>query len=117
VAILPGVSRSGSTIAGGLGVGLDRQSAGTFAFLLAIPAIGGAGFLQLLDLLLASDAPVEVGTPWQLLLMGGLVSFAVGFGALGLLMRWIERGRLAMFVWYLVPLGIAVVTWQLATPA
>jgi undecaprenyl-diphosphatase len=114
-AILPGVSRSGSTIAGGLSVGLDRQSAGTFAFLLAIPAIGGAGFLELLELLTASDVPQAAETSWQLLLMGGLVSFVVGFGALWLLVRWIERGKLAMFIWYLVPLGIAVVAWQLGS--
>ena len=43
MALLPGVSRSGATIAGGLACALDRRSAGVFAFLLAIPAIGGAG--------------------------------------------------------------------------
>lgn len=116
-AILPGVSRSGSTIVGGLAAGLDRKSAGTFAFLLAIPAIGGAGFLELLDLLSGAEENQIGGTPWQLLVMGGLVSFTVGLAALWLLVRWIERGKLGMFVWYLVPLGIAVVTWQLTLGA
>lgn len=110
VAILPGVSRSGSTIAGGLGAGLDRQSAGVFAFLLAIPAIGGAGLLEFLKFISGSESK----TPWQLLLAGGLTSFVVGLAALWLLVRWIERGRLALFMWYLIPLGVAVVVWQLA---
>lgn len=109
LAILPGVSRSGSTIAAGLGVGLDRESASTFAFLLAIPAILGAGFLETLDAL-SGEA---TGTPVVRLAVGFVVSFIVGWGALALLISFVRRGRLAVFAWYLVPLGVAVVAWQL----
>ena len=112
LAILPGISRSGSTIAAGLGVGLDREQASTFAFLLAIPAILGAGFLETLDVLEQGST----GTSLGLLVIGFLVSFAVGLAALALLIRWVKRGRLALFAWYLVPLGVTIVAWQVFFP-
>ena len=123
LALLPGVSRSGATIAGGLVARLDRTSAGTFAFLLAIPAIGGAGLLQIIELVkkyqeTTGDATGATGlasaaTAPLTLAIGALVSMVVGFGALWLLLRWVQQGRLAMFAWYLVPLGVVVVAWQL----
>lgn len=109
LAILPGISRSGSTIAAGLLVGLDRQSASTFAFLLAIPAILGAGLLETLDILDEGSTGTSIG----LLLIGFVVSFAVGLGALSLLIRWVKKGKLDLFAWYLVPLGVVVVAWQM----
>jgi len=51
-------------------------------------------------------------TPLGILAIGFLVSMLVGFGALKLLIRLVQRGRLAMFAYYLVPLGIAVVWWR-----
>lgn len=108
-ALLPGISRSGATIAGGLGVGLQRESAATFAFLLAIPAIAGGGLLEMLEALKAGTT----GTPQGTLAMGFLVSFVIGLASLALLIRFVRHGRLAMFAYYLVPLGIAVVAWQL----
>ncbi len=110
LAILPGVSRSGSTIAAGLGVGLDRESASTFAFLLAIPAILGAGLLETLDVLETGST----GTSLGLLAIGFVVSFVVGWVALALLIQFVKRGKLALFAWYLLPLGVAVVAWQVA---
>ena len=109
VAILPGISRSGFTIAAGLGVGLNRQASATYAFLLAIPVIAGAGLLEGLEALKAETT----GTPPLNLAVGFLVSFAVGWVALKLLVRWVQQGRPAMFAYYLLPLGIAVVAWQL----
>lgn len=108
LAILPGISRSGSTIAAGLGVGLKREAASTFAFLLAIPAILGAGLLETLDVLEEGST----GTPMIRLAVGFLVSFGVGWAALALLISFVKRGKLAVFAWYLVPLGVAVVIWQ-----
>ncbi|MEQ8847087.1 undecaprenyl-diphosphate phosphatase [Botrimarina sp.] len=109
VAILPGVSRSGSTIAAGLAAGLDRESASTFAFLLAIPAILGAGALEALEALESGTT----GTPIERLAVGFVASFIVGWGALSLLIRFVKRGRLAVFAWYLVPLSVAVIAWLL----
>ncbi|MEM6328798.1 MAG: undecaprenyl-diphosphate phosphatase [Planctomycetota bacterium] len=110
LAILPGISRSGSTIAAGLFSGLKREAASTFAFLLAIPAIAGAGVLEGLDVLEAG----ATGTPAGVLAAGFAVSFAVGYAALALLIQFVKRGRLAVFAWYLLPLGVAVVAWRLA---
>ena len=109
IAILPGISRSGFTIATGLGVGLSRQAASTYAFLLAIPTIGGAGLLEGLE----AYQEGATGTPPLNLAIGFVVSFAVGWVALKLLVSWVQQGRLAMFAYYLVPLGVAVVAWQL----
>jgi len=109
IALLPGISRSGATIAAGLGVGLNRSAAATFAFLLAIPAIAGAGVLEGIDVLQEGST----GTSLVSLAVGFVVALAVGLVALRLLIRWVEQGRLAMFAYYLVPLGITVVTWQL----
>jgi len=108
LAILPGISRSGATIVAGLGLGLRRDEAAAFAFLLAIPAIAGAGLLEIVDLL-RNGAPA---TPPVTLAIGALVSFVVGLAALWWLVRWLERGRLHRFAWYLIPLGLAVVVWQ-----
>jgi len=111
IAILPGISRSGFTIAAGLAMGLERQAAATYAFLLAVPAIGGAGLLEGMEALKEGTT----GTPLLNLAVGFLVSFAVGWVALKLLVGLVERGRLAMFAYYLLPLGLAVVAWQLWT--
>ena len=108
-ALLPGISRSGATIVGGLGVGLQRESAATFAFLLAIPAIAGGGFLEMLE----AFKDGTTGTPLPILAAGFVASFVVGLGALALLIQFVRRGRLALFAYYLVPLGIAVIAWRL----
>lgn len=112
-ALLPGVSRSGATIAGGLSCGLDRESAGTFAFLLAIPAIGGAGTIEIAKLVRASTDGTSATTPPLNLAIGATVAAMVGWVALWWLVRWIRAGRLAAFAWYLIPLGVAVTAWQL----
>lgn len=108
-AILPGLSRSGTTISVGLRRGLAPQAAATFSFLLAVPAIAGAGLLKL-GSLARHGGP---HTPWPHLLAGGLVSFVVGIAALGWLIHWLERGRLRLFAWWCIPLGIAVTLHQL----
>jgi undecaprenyl-diphosphatase len=108
-AILPGVSRSGTTIAGGLATGLRREDAGVFSFLLAIPVIGGAGLLKLKDMVDAGGS----STPAAPLIVGFFVSMVVGLGALALLLRFLKGGRLNLFIYYLVPLGVLVTAWAL----
>ena len=111
-AILPGVSRSGSTIVAGISCGLKRDEAATFSFLLAIPVIGGAGLLKLVKLV---QTPSD-GTEWGLLALGAFVSFYVGLGALWWLVRWLQQGRLYLFAWWVIPLGLVVIVWQLVWP-
>jgi len=112
VAALPGVSRSGSTIASGLGLcRLKRADAANFSFLLSIPAVGGAVFLELVDLLRdGATQHFDLGH----LAMGAGVSFVVGLFALNWLLRWLQAGRLHLFAWWCIPLGIGVLVWQLA---
>lgn len=113
-AILPGISRSGSTIAAGILSGINREAAGNFSFLLALPVIGGAVLLELLDTLRAAQtAEVTQSSDGLQLFIGFAVSALVSFGALSLLMKLIRKGKLAWFSWYLYSIGIAVIIWQI----
>ena len=104
-AILPGLSRSGSTISAGLSLGMTRRAAATYSFLLAIPALAGAGGYEALSILRHganfSAAPGNLA-------IGAGVSFLVGLGALSALSRVVERGRLQYFGWYCIGLGLVV---------
>lgn len=110
IAVLPGLSRSGTTISAGLRLGLSAHAAATFSFLLAIPAIGGAGTLEVIKLLKDGE---PLSTPWHLLLLAMLVSFAVGLASLWWLIRWLEGGKLQYFAYWCIPVGIAVACYNL----
>jgi undecaprenyl-diphosphatase len=110
-AILPGLSRSGSTIPTGLALGLTRESAATFSFLMAIPALLGAGVLECLHVL--KDGDFTPGAAPRDLVIGAVVSFLVGLGAIDVLIRTLQKGRLRWFAVYCILLGIAVIIWQL----
>lgn len=99
--VLPGISRSGSTIAGALLCGVDREQAGEFSFLLSIPAILGAFVLQLDDL-------DEIGSAVGLapVVAGCIAAFIAGIFALSVLMKIVRKGKLEWFAIYLIPLGI-----------
>ncbi|MDF1592226.1 MAG: undecaprenyl-diphosphate phosphatase [Desulfobacterales bacterium] len=100
VAIMPGISRSGSTISAALFMGIDREVAGRFSFLLSIPAILGA-------LVLSIDSPaMETTVSGGMFLMGTLTAGIVGFGALKVLLHIVNRGRLHFFAPYCWLLGI-----------
>lgn len=101
IGVLPGISRSGSTIAGALLCGVDREQAGEFSFLLSIPAILGAFVLELDDLDTIGDsvgvAPVVAGC---------VAAFVAGIFALSVLMKIVRKGKLEWFALYLIPAGI-----------
>ena len=111
VALVPGISRSGSTISGGILSGMERESSATFSFLIAIPAIGGAAALDLLKFLKPGSTET-VSLPIPTLLMGLVVSFIVGIFALRMLIQFISRQRLHWFGYYCLVMGILVLTWQ-----
>lgn len=113
VAVLPGVSRSGSTIAAGLAVGLRPEAAAAFSFMLAIPAIFGACLLHVSQLSRHGGASM----PLSLLALGALLAFVVGLLALRWLLLWIQGGRLHYFAFWCAPLGVAVIAWQLTLVA
>ena len=101
IGTLPGISRSGSTIAGALFCGVSRSTAGEFSFIVSIPAILGAFILEAKDLgEVASNCGIAQ------LVLGCAVAFASGYFALAVLMKLIKKGRLQWFAAYLVPVGI-----------
>ncbi len=100
LAIMPGVSRSGSTIAAGLFVGLDRDTAARFSFLLAIPAILGAFVLHAKDFV---ALPSEMVMPS---IIGSVIAMVSGYFAIELLMRIIRSSKLYVFVAYTLVLGV-----------
>lgn len=100
-ALLPGISRSGTTILAGLAAGLGRDAAGRFSFLLAVPAVFGATVLELADLL-TSEAPTD---PMPAVLLGTAVAAVSGYGAILALMRLVRGGRLWVFGPYCIALG------------
>lgn len=106
LAIVPGISRSGATIACGLLIGLDRELAARYSFLLSVPAIVGALMLQLV----AGEAS---GPGVPVLIAGGITAGVVGLLALKLLMGMVRRGRLSWFAPYCWALGLAVILLSL----
>ena len=105
-AILPGLSRSGATIAAGLGRGMMRTSAATYSFLLAIPALAGAGAYEAFSMI--KDPKPLSASPLNMTI-GAIAAFFVGLAAISLLTRILERGRLHYFGWYCIALGLIVI--------
>lgn len=100
VAIIPGLSRSGSTISAGIFAKLQPELVFNFSFLLALPAIFGAALLQLKDLNFASsllDLP---------LLIGFITAFLSGLFSMKLLKKFISRGKFSFFAYYCLALGL-----------
>lgn len=107
-ALVPGISRSGSTIGSGLLMGLRREAAASFSFFIAIPAIGGAAVLTAADVWqdpagFGSVPPLAAGT---------LTSFVVGVAALRWLIRLVARGKLHWFAYYCATVGTLTIVWQ-----
>ncbi len=108
-ALLPGISRSGSTIFAGILTGLRSQAAATFSFLLAIPAICGAMTLELKDVIENGSTTSPV-----LLVTGALISFVVGLVSLVLLSKFINQGKLHWFAYWTIPVGLLAAIQLLA---
>jgi len=104
VAILPGISRSGSTISAGLISGLSRQEAFRFSFLLSLPAVAGAFLIEGVKALKAG-----IAVPLPQIAIGFMLSFGAGLLALHLVRRLVMAGRLVWFSVYLLVLGLVIV--------
>lgn len=104
VAVLPGISRSGSTISAGLISGLSRQEAFRFSFLLSLPAVAGAFAIEGVKGLRAG-----IAIPLPQIAIGFILSFGAGLLALHLLRRLVLAGRLVWFSVYLLVLGLVTV--------
>jgi undecaprenyl-diphosphatase len=107
LAILPGISRSGSTISAALFLGVDREVAGRYSFLLSVPAILGALLMSL------NSSSLNTSVPISMMLLGAATAGLVGYVALKLLMRLVKQGRLYRFAPYCWILGLAALTTTL----
>ena len=106
LAIIPGTSRSGATIVGGLLLGLSRACVAEFTFYLAIPVMAGASLLKVVKFVLGSS--VMTGTEIAVLVVGCVVAFAVSMGAIRFLMDYVKRHDFKFFGIYRIVLGIIV---------
>lgn len=102
LALLPGISRSGSTIAAGLWRGLNRDTAARYSFLLGIPAIVGAGLLAASDILAADD----LGIQWPLLLASFSSAAISGYVCIRFLLNWLRNRSLYLFAAYCAVFGL-----------
>ncbi|MFD0195203.1 undecaprenyl-diphosphate phosphatase [Streptomyces albidoflavus] len=101
LALVPGVSRSGATISGGLLMGYTREAAARYSFLLAVPAVLASGFYELRD---AGEGHVA----WGQTVFATLVAFVVGYAVIAWFMRFITTRSFMPFVYYRVVLGILI---------
>ena len=105
LALIPGVSRSGGTISGGLFLGLEREVATRFSFLLAIPAVMASGLFSLKD---AFGPTVGQSATGMQLLVGTSIAFVVGYASIAWLLKFVGNHSFEWFAAYRIPVGILV---------
>lgn len=98
-AVLPGISRSGSTIVSGLALGMTPTNASRFSFLISLPAIAGAGLLEFKD--------IEGGVDLNRLFIGGIVSFVTGLIAISWMVQLTQKNQLKYFAYYVIAISVA----------
>jgi undecaprenyl-diphosphatase len=104
VALIPGISRSGATIAAGLLRGLDRVTVTRMSFFLAVPALTAAGVLQAVT----EASEISDGVGWGATLVGVAVSFVVAYASIAWLLRYVAGHNFDLFVVYRIALGLLV---------
>lgn len=109
LAIIPGISRSGSTIAGALYLGIDRDLAARFSFLLAVPAIAGATVFKLGDLANFSKEIIVAA------IVGTVVAFIVGLACIKWLLGIVRRGQISWFAPYCWAVGLTTIIYMMAS--
>lgn len=116
LAIIPGTSRSGSTILGSMTMGLSRTVAAEFSFFMAIPAMAGASAIKLYGFFdYVSESGVSVGADvWAVLFVGCAVAFAVSMAAIKFLMDFVKKHSFSSFGVYRIVLGAALVLYFLS---
>ncbi|MEU4343868.1 undecaprenyl-diphosphate phosphatase [Nocardia sp. NPDC023852] len=106
LALVPGVSRSGATSTAGLFLGLEREAAVRFSFLLAIPAVTASGLFSLPDAFEPAGQGLHASGPQ--LLVATLLAFVVGYASVAWLLRFVARHSLDWFVGYRIVLGLTI---------
>jgi undecaprenyl-diphosphatase len=103
MALVPGVSRSGATISGGLFLGYRREAAARYSFLLAIPAVLASGAFEL------KDAAEAGHVSWGPTLFATVIAFVSGYAVIAWFMKFISSKSFMPFVWYRIALGMAII--------
>ena len=111
LSLIPGTSRSGATILGGILIGVSRSAAAEFSFFMAIPTMLGASALKLLKYIL--DGMIPSGGEIAILLIGCVVSFVVSLLVIKALMKYVRSHSFASFGWYRIILGAVVLLYFL----
>lgn len=104
IAPLPGLSRSGSTISTGLILGVSREQAVAFSFIMGVPAVLAANILEVPAALTG-----EIEINWFAAIVGMLVSLVVGIAAIKTVKLLVKNDKFTKFAWYLIPLGVIIV--------
>ena len=107
-ALIPGFSRSGTTIAAARSLGIKREDAAKFSFYLSAPVVLGAVVLSLLK-----DDLSVIGANLGIFIVGILVSFEVGIICIKYLLKYLKKHDFKAFMWYRLVLGIVVIIWTL----
>ena len=102
LALIPGVSRSGATIAGGLFLGYKREAATRYAFLLAIPAVFISGLFKL------KDIPGDPHLSWGPTILATVLAFGIGLVVIHWLLKYVSKHNFSVFVWYRLALAAVV---------
>ncbi len=113
-AVFPGVSRSGGTITAGLGLGLKRDSAAKFSFLLSAPVIAGAGLKSLLDIIIGAQTGAIARSDLMLFPIGFIAAAVTGYFCIRFLMNYLQKHSMNIFVFYRMALAILIVVVALA---
>lgn len=103
MALVPGVSRSGATISGGLFMGYTREAAARYSFLLAMPAVLASGAFEL------KDAAEEGHVAWGPTMFATVIAFVVGYAVIAWFMKFISHKSFMPFVYYRIVLGIVII--------
>jgi len=106
-AILPGISRSGSTIFVGMSLGIDREKVARFSFIMSLPAVFGATILKLKDIIDMPPASSEILN----LIAGTIVAFVSGYFAIIWLLDIVKKGKLQIFGYYCLAVSISGLLW------
>lgn len=102
LALIPGVSRSGATIAGGLFLGYTREAAARYSFLLAIPAVVISGVFKL------KDIPHDPSLSWGPTIVATVIAFGIGLAVIHWLLKYVSKHTFSLFVWYRIGLAAVV---------
>jgi undecaprenyl-diphosphatase len=104
MALIPGVSRSGGTLTAGMFLGLERKAATDYSFLLALPAVFGAGIFSIPDISDKTGPGPHPSTAQMI--VATVIAFAVGYATIAWLLRYVSKHSYSIFVWYRIVLGV-----------